>query len=193
MPTTLNGEVKIRGRSLGRARVVSCPPVDGCRGWSALLWCDPKVKGNSKAVLPDFSSRKCTLCGKHARHNAVPRSADKTAEKHTSLLLASVKPPAPISVACVLHVSIRLPIRKSWTKKKKEAARSGLLRPTTPKKSSGGTIPDLGNLEKLIDDALEKGGWVTNDSLIAQRRSEKVYSDEPGYEITLRELPTSTP
>lgn len=190
---TVPSAVKERGSSIGTAKVLACPPVDGCRGWSALIGCTPKVKGNSKRVLPDKRSPQCRKCGKHERHFAVPRNEDKKAERVTAQLLSMVKPPQPIDVDVLLSVSIRLPIRKSWTKAKKAAARAGTLRPTTNKSSSGGTIPDLGNLEKLIDDALEKGGWLTNDSLIAQRRSEKVYSDEPGYVITLRELPRAEP
>ena len=149
---------------------------------------EPGVKGNSKTVLPDKRSRKCGACGKHERHFAVPATRDKKAEAKAAALLRAVAPPIPFSVPVVLHVSIKLPIRPSWTKTKKAEARAGRIKPT--KSTSGGTIPDLGNLEKLIDDALEKGGWLTNDGLIAQRRSEKIYADEPGYEITVRELPT---
>jgi Holliday junction resolvase RusA-like endonuclease len=159
------------------------------RSWSATVCTIPRPKGNSKTVLPDFSSPKCPRCQKHARHNAVPRSADKKAERSLAKLLLAVGPPEPFSVDVELLVTIRLPIRKSWTKAKREAARVGSIRPTTSKASSGGSHPDLGNLEKLLDDALEKGGWITNDSLIAARRSEKVYGDEPGYSITIQVLP----
>ncbi len=171
------------------ASVLDCPPVDGLPGWSAIVSCEPKAKGNSKVMVP--IGKRCPRCKKPTRYLLASSNKDKKTEKAVSDLLRSVAPPAAIATDCVLHVSIRMPIRKSWSKKKKAKALAGTIRPTSAKKATG-PIPDLGNLEKLIDDCLEAGGWVVNDSLIAQRRSEKIYHAEPGYKITLRELPSES-
>jgi len=169
------------------AESVPCATIDGCRAWSALVACAPKPKGNSKILVG--VGKRCARCKKPERYIVASRKEDKQAEQTLTKLLRLVSPPDPIEVDCVLHVSIRLPIMKSWKQKKKEAALAGLCRPTSAKKATG-PIPDLGNLEKLLDDALESARWVVNDSLIAQRRSEKIYHPTPGYVITLRELPT---
>jgi Holliday junction resolvase RusA-like endonuclease len=158
------------------------------RSWTATLALEPKGKGNSKTILPDRSSPKCQRCGKHERRLLVPRSQDVKAERSLAKLLRIVGPPVPFECDVELLIVFRLPIRPSWNKAKQQAAREGKLRPTSAKRATG-PIPDLGQLEKLGDDALEKGGWVVNDSLICVRRSEKVYHDEPGYVIALQELP----
>jgi Holliday junction resolvase RusA-like endonuclease len=44
--------------------------------------------------------------------------------------------------------------------------------------------PDLGNLTKLVDDAME-GIIYSDDSLIVRYRAEKVYSAQPGIDITV--------
>jgi Holliday junction resolvase RusA-like endonuclease len=57
--------------------------------------------------------------------------------------------------------------------------------PTRPKM----TIPDLGNLEKQMDDVLELAGMVTNDSRIYRRNySGKVWCSRTGVEVTVETL-----
>lgn len=47
------------------------------------------------------------------------------------------------------------------------------------------TKPDLGNLEKQVEDCLEAAGWIVNDSRIVWRESAKVRSATPGLTIVL--------
>ena len=171
-----------------KAVVISVPAAaNGLRSWRARITCVPKPKGNSKTVMPDFGSPKCRKCKKYERRRAVPRKQDVAAEKVAAKLLEFVAPPRPFASPVELALQVRLPIMKSWSKKKKAAARAGLHFPCSNKKATG-PIPDLGNLEKLLEDALEKGRWLTNDSLIARRTSEKCYSDEPGYRVFITVL-----
>ena len=159
----------------------------GGRGQAAVVQCEPKPKGNSKQVLP--VGKRCRVCKQAARHVLVPRKQDKQAEKLLADLLRTVAPDEPFAVDVKLWLTIRLPIRPSWSKKKREAAEAGRHRPTSAKGATG-PIPDLGNLEKCVEDALESAGWLTNDSLIAKRESEKLYGTEPGIWVAVQELPT---
>lgn len=169
------------------ARVLACTPVDGARGWSAIIpFAEPRPKGNSKRIV-SFGKR-CPKCNR-GRPSIQSTKADVANEKILVLVLASVAPPVPFEIPCVLHASIVLPIRPSWNAAKRRAAEEHRHQPCSAKGATG-PIPDLGNLIKLLEDALEKGGWVANDSLITKHRTEKVYGLEPGYTITLRELPT---
>jgi len=176
------------------ARVLACPPVDGARGWSAWISLAPKPKGNTKDVL--FRGKRCSKCNKGEHPFTLARKPERKFAETLSRLLAACGPGEPVSADVVVHASFRLPIAKSWNKIKTAEAIACLCRPTNNKAMKGkspGPIADLGGLEKMLDDCLEAGGWVTNDTVIAQRRSEKIYAPEPGYVITMRELPTWRP
>ena len=80
-------------------------------------------------------------------------------------------------IAC--EVSARLPIPQSWTKKKKEAAKSGELRHTSR--------PDLDNYMKIALDILNET-VITDDSIIVSLSGEKKYSEEPCLVIKLLEV-----
>ena len=167
------------------------PIGTGLGTWAARLSCAPKPKGNSKSIMP--IGKRCPKCKKAGRHVLVPRKQDVQAEVAFTKLLRSVAPPSPFARDVALALTVVLPIRPSWSKEKQAAALAGTHRPTSNKGATG-PIPDLGNLEKLLDDALEKGGWVVNDSQIAVRlRSRKIYGVEPGYVVEVLELPTWTP
>jgi hypothetical protein len=49
--------------------------------------------------------------------------------------------------------------------------------------------PDVGNLDKLLDDALEAAGWLLDDAQIVSGLTGKIYSEEPGYWIRLSAYP----
>ena len=82
----------------------------------------------------------------------------------------------PLAGPLDLDIIIRLPIPRSWPKKRQEAARSGALRPTGK--------PDWDNYGKLLD-AITLVVWV-DDAQVVDGRVRKVYSDKPGMFITVR-------
>lgn len=82
----------------------------------------------------------------------------------------------PLTGALEIDIMIRVPISPSWPKKRQEAARSGLERPTKK--------PDFDNYAKVCD-ALNLVVWV-DDSQIVDGRVRKFYSDKPGMWITVR-------
>lgn len=73
---------------------------------------------------------------------------------------------------CPLHMELRaeLPIPRSWSKKKQEAA---LRREILPTKK-----PDLSNLTKIIEDAWN-GVIYRDDALIVSANARKIYSRQP--------------
>lgn len=81
----------------------------------------------------------------------------------------------------VVNATFVLPIPASWTKKKKESARLGRLRPTTR--------PDLDNLFKVID-GLEMVVFK-NDSQIVEAHVVKFYGENPCAEFKVRQLNNS--
>lgn len=50
------------------------------------------------------------------------------------------------------------------------------------------TQPDLGNLEKQMDDVLETAGLIKNDAQIAVRISEKIWCEASGVRVVVEEL-----
>ena len=77
-----------------------------------------------------------------------------------------------------MHLRAEFPVPASWSKKKKAAALLGIVRPGKP---------DLDNVAKLASDALNHVAFV-DDSLIAELRAEKRYSNEPKLVLTIRPL-----
>ena len=85
-----------------------------------------------------------------------------------------------LTSATKLTVYFYMPIPKSWSKAKKEEARTGRIRPTFR--------PDIDNLEKAIMDALNDGIGYNDDSLVVEKHSYEYYSDNPRTEIELEEI-----
>lgn len=83
------------------------------------------------------------------------------------------RPPleGPLRVAIVA----RLPIPESWSRKKRDQARLGMLMPTVK--------PDADNLVKMID-ALNEIVW-RDDKQAVDVHVRKVYSDRPALVITV--------
>lgn len=50
------------------------------------------------------------------------------------------------------------------------------------------TRPDLGQLDKQIEDCLERGGLIANDSMIWRRTSSRFWSGQQGVRIRLEEI-----
>lgn len=78
-----------------------------------------------------------------------------------------------------MDIKAYFPIPKSWSKKKREQALAGEIRPTVK--------PDLDNITKIIADALN-GLAFKDDSQIVTGTRDKWYSDDPRVEIEISEV-----
>lgn len=87
---------------------------------------------------------------------------------------------------CALTGDIRavicfyMPIPKNWSKRKKQLAVNGEIRPSVK--------PDLDNLCKAVLDALNGGIAYHDDKQLVELHLSKMYSDHPRTEIELEEL-----
>lgn len=120
------------------------------------------------------------------RHRSVsgrrPYTPGKTT-KHEKLIgyygryamgVADIEPfEGPVELQCVFC----MPIAKSWTKEKKRQARQAILLPTTK--------PDLGNLIKCVEDALNKVMYQDDKQVVACQAA-AIYSDNPRTIIYVR-------
>lgn len=95
----------------------------------------------------------------------------RTAEADVIALVADQAPPEPLSGPVRVWVDSFLPIPKSWSKTKTEAAALGEVRPTSR--------PDLDNLVKLVVDAMTRAGYWRDDSQIVEMGARKFYSHKP--------------
>jgi Holliday junction resolvase RusA-like endonuclease len=86
------------------------------------------------------------------------------------------RPPLDCAVDFTLRVYFQIPV--SWSKRKKDSCRRGLIRPTV--------TPDVDNLCKASADALT-GIVMRDDKFIVMARIEKWYSDRPRVEMEVRE------
>jgi Holliday junction resolvase RusA-like endonuclease len=80
----------------------------------------------------------------------------------------------------VLEVKVFRSIPKSFSKKKREKALAGIVRPTTK--------PDLKNYIAGVEDALEKVIFENDSQIVSYGESGKWYGDPPRIEITIREI-----
>lgn len=78
-----------------------------------------------------------------------------------------------------LDVKIYKPTLKSFSKKKKEMAEQGVLRPTTK--------PDVDNYVKAIKDALKNVIWK-DDSQVVDLQVSKYYSEKPRIEVKIEQI-----
>lgn len=87
----------------------------------------------------------------------------------------------PYENALYIEYSFRFPFRKTHSKNAKNAMMSG---EKSPHKD---TTPDLDNLQKLCNDAMQ-GIVFNNDGIIASIKAEKIYHEIPGVIIKLQEI-----
>ena len=93
------------------------------------------------------------------------------------LMAARSGPETPAEVPIRLGLRIYRGIPKSWSKKKRERADAGAIRPVTK--------PDISNILKGVEDALN-GLWYHDDSQIVEYgEMGKWYSARPRIEITM--------
>jgi Holliday junction resolvase RusA-like endonuclease len=132
-----------------------------------------KPKGNSKNIVRSKSGQAFL----------VEPAANTANANALRVLFAQHAPPKPIEGAVWVCYQIQYAWRKGDSKKTRE------LR-MVPKD----TAPDLGNLEKQLDDALQAAGFLVNDSQIAARgdhgdlRHGKFLCDSPGVHVQIVEL-----
>lgn len=84
----------------------------------------------------------------------------------------------PVDNECSLRLKVFRAIPNSFSKKKREAAINGEIRPTTK--------PDTDNYVKGVLDALN-GTVLKDDSVVCEIEAVKLYSDRPRIEILLEE------
>ena len=85
-------------------------------------------------------------------------------------------PVYPKDVPLKVEMVFAFSIPRSWTKKKKEEARLGLVHKTTK--------PDADNVAKAVLDALV-GLAMEDDSQVTVLMMEKIYSEEPYVEVKI--------
>ncbi len=84
----------------------------------------------------------------------------------------------PLETPLAAFLYFRLPIPKSYPKKRVQACLSGLERPTKK--------PDLDNLAKSVLDALN-GVVYLDDAQLVSLHITKVYASNPGVDVMVRE------
>jgi len=80
----------------------------------------------------------------------------------------------------VMEIKIYRPIPKSFSKKKREQALAGQLRPITR--------PDLKNYVAGVEDALEKVIYENDSQIIEYGDTGKWYGDPPRVEVSIQEF-----
>jgi Holliday junction resolvase RusA-like endonuclease len=86
----------------------------------------------------------------------------------------------PSQEALRVEVTAVLPIARSWTKKRQNAARAGIIRPT------GHSTGDADNYLKILD-ALNGIVWH-DDSQVVEASVSKVFGDAPRLRITIEPI-----
>ena len=98
-------------------------------------------------------------------------------KQYVRLVASEDAPETPVTGAVV---KIYRAVPKSMSKKKREAALAGQLRPTTK--------PDVSNVLKGVEDAL-KGLWYADDSqIVGYGELGKWYAERPRIEIAMQEI-----
>lgn len=129
---------------------------------------EPKAQGRPKAAV--VNGRAIMYDPKPSRD--FKRDIKAVAQKHV--------PEKLLTGPLVLELKIYRPIPKSFSKKKREAALSEKLRPTTK--------PDLKNYIAGVEDALEKVIYENDSQIISYGDTGKYYGDPPRIEITIKEV-----
>jgi Holliday junction resolvase RusA-like endonuclease len=86
---------------------------------------------------------------------------------------------SPIEGPVSLEMLIEYDVPASWSKKKRDAALAGDIRPTAK--------PDCDNVVKAIGDALNGVVWK-DDVQVVELRAEKRYAAAPGVYVCVKEM-----
>lgn len=121
--------------------------------------------------------------GQFAQHY----TPDKTANYESLVAMAGYQAMAgreildePVTVTIMVYVDVPA----SWSKRKRERALTGELRPTGK--------PDLDNVEKSLFDGLNKVVW-RDDAIVVGCSASKWYGTEPRVVMTVRPVDPVTP
>lgn len=108
---------------------------------------------------------------------------DSKKSKANKALIASyaqqVKPTVPLDCDLEVEIIFYKQVLKSFSKKQKEQALSGMLRPSTK--------PDIDNYVKAVFDGINGIIWK-DDARVVDLKSSKYYSDRPRTEVIVRTL-----
>ncbi len=108
-------------------------------------------------------------------HHYQPKKVADNA-KALAALCAEYRPESPILGPIRLWLEFRYPWRKSEPKKNRHRIRAK------------DTKPDLDNLEKQLVDVLERSGFFTNDSQVAEKRSVKTWGEQGFVSVIIEEM-----
>lgn len=126
-----------------------------------------KPKGNSKQIVR----------GKDGRSYLIEPAKNRQNAKDLRTLFAEFAPPTPYHGPVVVTYTIMYPFRGYHNKKQKSG---GMI----PKH----TRPDLGQLVKQLDDALQAAGFLYDDAQICSYgNTRKVHCSTPGVSVEIRE------
>ena len=129
---------------------------------------EPKAQGRPKAAV--INGRAIMYDPKPSRD--FKRDIKAVAQAHV--------PDKLLTGALILELKIYRPIPKSFSKKKREKALAGELRPTTK--------PDLKNYIAGVEDALENMLYANDSQIVSYGDTGKWYGDPPRIEVEIREL-----
>jgi len=119
--------------------------------------------------------------GATARVYDPPENLSAKDEVKAAAMRQTPRPIPPHEGALMLHVVAHVPVPKSFSKRKRSAVIEGTIYPTTR--------PDLSNIVKLIEDALN-GIYYRDDSQFCHVTVEKRYAVEtPALNVTIRQMP----
>jgi len=131
---------------------------------------EPVAQGRPKAAV--ISGRAIVYDPKKSRD--FKRDVKAVAQAHV--------PERLLTGALILEAKIYRPIPKSFSRKKREAALRGEIRPTTK--------PDLKNYISGIEDSLEKVIYENDSQIVGYGDTGKFYGDPPRVEVEIREVRT---
>ena len=131
------------------------------------VWGEPVAQGRPRAT---------TINGRVKMYDPKKSSEYKN---YIRLVASQHAPKELLDGPLRLDVKIYKPTLKSFSKKKKEMAEQGVLRPTTK--------PDVDNYVKAIKDALKNVIWK-DDSQVVDLQASKYYSEKPRIEVKIEQI-----
>jgi len=109
------------------------------------------------------------------------KASQRDYEKQLMIELEKYRPEKPMTGAIVFKLDVYLPMPKLKGAWWEEAALMGIIRPAC--------YPDWDNLAKIVCDRMQKKNFFVNDSHIVSATVNKIYSENPRWEIELIEYP----
>ena len=122
---------------------------------------------------------------RHSRngHTYTPGKTRDYEKGLAAVAKAECPEPYPPHELAGLIILARFSIPPSWSRKKREQARLGLLRPRGP--------VDIDNVTKIVCDALNGIIWA-DDAQVVTCTADKIYSENPGVLVRVYRWPEET-